>query len=65
VIFIFLSSGYYVNMIKFYRFYIRSDVDDDNNPLPCCRRNRRNDYEYTDSDTGTSDAESEDLERLL
>lgn len=32
---------------------------------PCCRRNRRNDCDYSDSETCTSDAESEDLERLL
>jgi hypothetical protein len=30
-----------------------------------CRRNRRNDYEFSDSEVYTSDAESEDLERLL
>uniref|UniRef100_A0A182ISX7 Uncharacterized protein n=1 Tax=Anopheles atroparvus TaxID=41427 RepID=A0A182ISX7_ANOAO len=41
-----------------------SDYEDDGR-LPCCRRNRRDDDDYTDSDTGTSDAESEDLERLL
>lgn len=29
----------------------------------CCHQNRRDDY--TDSETCTSDAESEDLERLL
>lgn len=40
-----------------------SDFEDDGR-LPCCRRNRRDD-DYTDTDTGTSDAESEDLERLL
>ncbi|XP_052563418.1 uncharacterized protein LOC120428512 [Culex pipiens pallens] len=40
-----------------------SDFEDDGR-LPCCRRNRRDD-EYTDTETGTSDAESEDLERLL
>ncbi|XP_055617485.1 uncharacterized protein LOC129762904 [Toxorhynchites rutilus septentrionalis] len=40
-----------------------SDFEDDGR-LPCCRRNRRDD-EYTDTDTGSSDAESEDLERLL
>lgn len=32
---------------------------------PCCRRNRRDDFDYSDSETYTSDAESEDLERLL
>ncbi|KAG5670442.1 hypothetical protein PVAND_000706 [Polypedilum vanderplanki] len=32
---------------------------------PCCRHNRRNDFEYSDSESCTSDAESEDLERLL
>lgn len=32
---------------------------------PCCRRNRRDDFDYSDSETCTSDAESEDLERLL
>lgn len=32
---------------------------------PCCRRNRRNDCDFSDSETCTSDAESEDLERLL
>jgi hypothetical protein len=31
----------------------------------CCRRNRRDDCDYSDSETCTSDAESEDLERLL
>ncbi|XP_053678307.1 uncharacterized protein LOC128728698 [Anopheles nili] len=41
-----------------------SDYEDDGR-LPCCRRNRRDDDDYSDSDTGTSDAESEDLERLL
>ncbi|XP_065085332.1 transcription factor mef2A [Ochlerotatus camptorhynchus] len=40
-----------------------SDFEDDGR-LPCCRRNRRDD-DYTDTETGTSDAESEDLERLL
>ncbi|XP_058822295.1 uncharacterized protein LOC131683906 [Topomyia yanbarensis] len=40
-----------------------SDFEDDGR-LPCCRRNRR-DEDYTDTETGTSDAESEDLERLL
>lgn len=40
-----------------------SDVDDDHIRPPCCRRNRGDDY--TDSDSFTSDAESEDLERLL
>lgn len=38
-----------------------SDDDDDDRP-PCCRRNRD---DYTDTDSFTSDAESEDLERLL
>lgn len=38
-----------------------SDEDDDDRP-PCCRRNRD---EYTDTDSFTSEAESEDLERLL
>lgn len=38
-----------------------SDEDDDDRP-PCCRRNRD---DYTDSDSFTSEAESEDLERLL
>ncbi|KFB41905.1 AGAP000914-PA-like protein [Anopheles sinensis] len=41
-----------------------SDYEEDGR-LPCCRRNRRDDDDYTDTDTGTSDAESEDLERLL
>lgn len=40
-----------------------SDDDDDLNRPPCCRRNRGDDY--TDTDSFTSDAESEDLERLL
>ncbi|XP_070505609.1 5'-AMP-activated serine/threonine-protein kinase catalytic subunit alpha-like [Chironomus tepperi] len=31
----------------------------------CCRRNRRDDCDFSDSETCTSDAESEDLERLL
>ncbi|KAG4080166.1 hypothetical protein HA402_008237 [Bradysia odoriphaga] len=39
-----------------------SDVDDDGQP-PCCYRNRGD--EFTDTDSITSDAESEDLERLL
>lgn len=38
-----------------------SDEDDDDRP-PCCRRNRD---DYTDTDSFTSEAESEDLERLL
>ncbi|XP_058063185.1 uncharacterized protein LOC131213207 [Anopheles bellator] len=38
---------------------------EDNGRLPCCRRNRREDDDFTDTETGTSDAESEDLERLL
>uniref|UniRef100_A0A182MZP7 C2H2-type domain-containing protein n=1 Tax=Anopheles dirus TaxID=7168 RepID=A0A182MZP7_9DIPT len=41
-----------------------SDYEDDGR-LPCCRRNRRDDDDYTDTDSGSSDAESEDLERLL
>uniref|UniRef100_A0A182QBE9 C2H2-type domain-containing protein n=1 Tax=Anopheles farauti TaxID=69004 RepID=A0A182QBE9_9DIPT len=41
-----------------------SDYEDDGR-LPCCRRNRRDEDDYTDTDSGTSDAESEDLERLL
>lgn len=40
-----------------------SDDEDDANRPPCCRRNR--DDDYTDTDSFTSDAESEDLERLL
>lgn len=32
---------------------------------PCCRRNRRDDFDFSDSEGFTSDAESEDLERLL
>lgn len=32
---------------------------------PFCRRNRRDDFDYSDTETCTSDAESEDLERLL
>lgn len=32
---------------------------------PCCRHNRRDDFDFSDSETCTSDAESEDLERLL
>ncbi|KAL7022643.1 hypothetical protein ACKWTF_012326 [Chironomus riparius] len=32
---------------------------------PCCRHNRRDDFEFSDTDSCTSDAESEDLERLL
>uniref|UniRef100_A0A1B0GHD4 Uncharacterized protein n=1 Tax=Lutzomyia longipalpis TaxID=7200 RepID=A0A1B0GHD4_LUTLO len=40
-----------------------SDIDDDHRRYPCCRRNRGE--EYSDTETGTSDAESEDLERLL
>lgn len=39
-----------------------SDEDDDDRLPPCCRRNRD---EYTDTDSFTSEAESEDLERLL
>uniref|UniRef100_A0A182FIW6 Uncharacterized protein n=1 Tax=Anopheles albimanus TaxID=7167 RepID=A0A182FIW6_ANOAL len=38
---------------------------EDNERLPCCRRNRLDDEDYTDTETATSDAESEDLERLL
>lgn len=41
-----------------------SDYEDDRR-LPCCRRNRRDEDDYTDTESGTSDAESEDLERLL
>uniref|UniRef100_A0A336LJD1 CSON002940 protein n=1 Tax=Culicoides sonorensis TaxID=179676 RepID=A0A336LJD1_CULSO len=35
--------------------------------IPCCRRNRRleDDDDFYNSDTATSDAESEDMERLL
>ncbi|XP_059619773.1 zinc finger protein 646 [Phlebotomus argentipes] len=40
-----------------------SDMEDENRRYPCCRRNRGE--EYSDTETGTSDAESEDLERLL
>lgn len=40
-----------------------SDMEDENRRYPCCRRNRGD--EYSDTETGTSDAESEDLERLL
>lgn len=32
---------------------------------PCCRRNRREEFDFSDSEAFTSDAESEDLERLL
>lgn len=32
---------------------------------PCCRRNRRDDFDYTESDSCSSEAESEDMERLL
>ncbi|XP_050099190.1 uncharacterized protein LOC126579691 isoform X2 [Anopheles aquasalis] len=38
---------------------------EDNERLPCCRRNRLDDEDYMDTETATSDAESEDLERLL
>ncbi|CAO1422900.1 unnamed protein product [Diamesa tonsa] len=41
-----------------------SDTEEDRNQH-YCKRNRRNDYDFTDTETGTSDAESEDLERLL
>uniref|UniRef100_A0A182KI73 Uncharacterized protein n=1 Tax=Anopheles christyi TaxID=43041 RepID=A0A182KI73_9DIPT len=41
-----------------------SDYEDDRR-LPCCRRNRRDEDDYTDTGSGSSDAESEDLERLL
>ncbi|XP_055381686.1 homeobox protein 2-like [Condylostylus longicornis] len=37
--------------------------DDEENRRPCCRRNRGDDF--TDTDSFTSEAESEDLERLL
>ena len=40
-----------------------SDYEDDGR-IPCCRRNRRDD-DFSDTDPGPSDAESEDLERLL
>lgn len=40
-----------------------SDDEDDQTRPPCCRRNR--DDDYTDTDSFTSEAESEDLERLL
>lgn len=40
-----------------------SDLEDDTGRPPCCRRNRGDDF--TDTDSITSDAESEDLERLL
>lgn len=39
---------------------------EDNRRIPCCRRNRRmEDDDFYDTDTATSDAESEDMERLL
>ncbi|TMW48273.1 hypothetical protein DOY81_006643 [Sarcophaga bullata] len=38
--------------------------DDEINRRVCCRRNRGDDY-FTDTDSFTSEAESEDLERLL
>ncbi|ETN67794.1 hypothetical protein AND_000380 [Anopheles darlingi] len=38
---------------------------EDNERLPCCRRNRLDDEDHTDTETATSEAESEDLERLL
>ncbi|XP_061398140.1 uncharacterized protein LOC133333845, partial [Musca vetustissima] len=38
--------------------------DDEISRRVCCRRNRGDDY-FTDTDSFTSDAESEDLERLL
>lgn len=43
-----------------------SDTED-NHRIPCCRRNRRleDDDDFYNSDTATSDAESEDMERLL
>lgn len=41
-----------------------SDVEDENRRMACCNRRLRRD-EFTDSESGTSDAESEDLERLL
>lgn len=40
--------------------------DSDEYQQPCCRRNRRDDdFDFSDSEGFTSDAESEDLERLL
>lgn len=41
-----------------------SDGEEETRRMPCCRRNRIDD-EFTDTDTVTSDAESEDMERLL
>ncbi|XP_067627706.1 uncharacterized protein [Eurosta solidaginis] len=38
--------------------------DDENGRRVCCRRNRGDDY-FTDTDSFTSEAESEDMERLL
>lgn len=40
-----------------------SDVEEDNRRTSCNRRLRRD--EFTDMESGSSDAESEDLERLL
>jgi hypothetical protein len=44
-----------------------SDCEDDDRRNYCCKRNRRmlDDDDFYDTDTATSDAESEDLERLL
>jgi hypothetical protein len=43
-----------------------SDDEMDDHRTYCCKRNRRmDDDDFYDTDTATSDAESEDLERLL
>lgn len=39
--------------------------DSEEYPQPCCQRNRRDEFDFSDSEAFTSDAESEDLERLL
>lgn len=41
-----------------------SDTEMDNRP-PCCRRNRIDADDFSDAASITSEAESEDLERLL
>lgn len=41
-----------------------SDVDEDHR-RSCCSNNRRLRHDFSDSEEGSSDAESEDLERLL
>lgn len=42
-----------------------SDIEEDSQRMRCCNRRHRGADEFTDTESGTSDAESEDLERLL